>query len=82
MTPNIEQPVWPRLYVWSSSGQWAAIVVDATGNWLWNTREGMPGLLGRDGVIREAAMHGYADIPIVDVRRIHDVPRQKPGKSE
>ncbi len=39
MTPEIEHPGWPRLYVWSSSGQWAAIVVDGAGNWLWSGKE-------------------------------------------
>ncbi len=76
MTPEIEHPGWPRLYVWTADGQWWAAVVDETGRWLWSAKEAVPELLGRDGMIAAARRAGYVGLPIIEARHLRDVPRR------
>lgn len=67
---------WPRLYTWPADGQWWAAVVDQSGCWLWSAKEAVPGLMGRDGMIRAAAAAGYADVPVIEARHLREVPRR------
>ena len=67
---------WPRLYLWPADGQWWAAVVDQSRCWLWSAKEAVPGLMGRDGMIRAAAAAGYADAPIIEARHLREVPRR------